>query len=115
MSVVSAPFWHATGTLRAQLGEETLMPHDLEARRVAGCKDDPVNHWLRARNGWTLLLIIWRITLAGALLGTVTAMMVFPASPPTSFASHLRWVVGGSLFAALCGTGGALYRRRRQG
>jgi hypothetical protein len=26
MSVVSALFWHATGTLRAQLGEETLMP-----------------------------------------------------------------------------------------
>jgi hypothetical protein len=114
MSAVSASFWHATGTLRAQLGEEPLMPRDLEVRRVAGCKDDPVNGWLRARNGWTLLLIICGITLAGALLGTVTAMMIFH-QPPTSFASRLPWVVGGSLFAAVGGTGGALYSRRRQG
>jgi hypothetical protein len=98
----------------AQLGEETLMPHDLEARLAVGCKDDPVNDWLRARNGWTLLLFIWGITLVGALLGTATAM-ILQHHPTTSFASHLPWVVGGSLFAALCGTGGALHRRRRQG
>jgi hypothetical protein len=98
-----------------QPGEETLVPHDLEARRVAGCKDDPVNDWLRARNGWTLLLFIWGITLAGGLLGTATAPMILQHHPTTSFASHLPWVVGGSLLAALGGTGGALHRRRRQG
>lgn len=70
--------------------------------------------WLRARNGWTLLLINWAVTLASWLLGTVTAVMI-SRQPLASFAPHLPWVAGGSLFAALGGTGGALYRRRRQG
>jgi hypothetical protein len=98
-----------------QLGEETLVPDDLEARRVAGCKDDPVNDWLRALNGWTLLLFIWGIMLAGGLLGTAATPMILRHHPAASFASQLPWAVGGSLFMALCGTGGAILRRRRQG
>ena len=88
-------------------------PTILKRGGAGGCNDDPVNDWLRARNGWTLLLLYWGITLAAGLLGTATAM-ILQHHPTTSFASRLPWVMGGSLFAALSATGGALYRRRRQ-
>jgi hypothetical protein len=73
-----------------------------------------VNDWLQARNGWTLLLSFWAITLVGGLLGTATTRMLLDQHPTESLASHLPWVVGGSLLVALAGTGGTLLRRRRQ-
>ena len=75
--------------------------------------DDQVNDWLRARNGWTLLLLLWGITLMGGLLGVAVSRTLY--DPTTSFASHVPWVVGGSLFVAFCGTVRTLRRRPRQG
>jgi hypothetical protein len=76
--------------------------------------DDRVNDWMRARNGWTILLMFWGLTLAGGLLGEATSRMFFEHHP-ASVISNLPWLVGGSLFVALSGTVGALRRRRRQG
>jgi hypothetical protein len=69
---------------------------------------------MRARNGWTILLMFWGATLTGGLLGAMSRM-VFEHHPAASVTSNLSWVVGGSLFVALGGTVGVLRRRRRQG
>ncbi len=70
---------------------------------------------MRARNGWTILLTIWGVTLAGGLLGEAVSRIVFEHHPAASVTSNLPWVVGGSLCVALSGTVGVLRRRRRQG
>lgn len=80
---------------------------------ASGCKDHLVNDWLHARTGWTLLLIYWAVVLAAALIGTATVMLLH--HPAGSFAPRLPWVIGGSLFVALVGTGGTLRRRRQEG
>jgi hypothetical protein len=82
-----------------------------------GCwpHDDRVNDWMRARNGWTILLMFWGATLTGGLLGEAMSRMVFEHHPAASVTSNLPWVVGGSLFVALSSTVGVLRRRRRQG
>ncbi|MDH6125345.1 hypothetical protein [Kitasatospora sp. GP82] len=72
-----------------------------------------MNDWIAARNGWTLFLVFWAIALTGGLLGEATSRTFFEDHPATSLASNLPWLVGGSLFMALCGTAGALRRRRR--
>lgn len=77
--------------------------------------DDRVNDWIRARNGWTILLMFWGLTLTGGLLGEAMSRMVFENHPAASVTSNLPWLVGGSLFVALSGTVGVLRRRRRQG
>lgn|GEM_PF-7062430 len=69
-----------------------------------------MNDWLRARNGWTLLLLLWGVTLPAVLLGTSVEPLFAPS--PTSFAAQLPWAVGGSVFVAACGTIGALVRCR---
>jgi uncharacterized integral membrane protein len=75
--------------------------------------DDQVNDWLRARNGWALLLLLWGIVLMGGLLGVAASRTLYDST--TSFASHVPWVVGGSLFVALSSTVRTVRRRRRQG
>lgn len=77
--------------------------------------DDRVNDWMRARNGWTILLMFWGLTLAGGLLGEATSRMFIGDHPAASVTSNLPWLMGGSLFVALSGTVGVLRRRRRQG
>lgn len=89
-------------------------PEIVTRGRASGCKDHLVNDWLRARNGWILLLIYWAVALAAALLGTATAMILWHG-PAASFASNLPWVIGGTLFMALVCTGGTLRRRRQAG
>ncbi|MFJ1805623.1 MULTISPECIES: hypothetical protein [unclassified Streptomyces] len=74
-----------------------------------------MNDWMRARNGWTILLMFWGITLTGGLLGEAMSRTVFERHPAESVTSNLSWLVGGSLFVALSGTVGVLRRRRRQG
>ncbi|MER7837994.1 transmembrane domain-containing protein [Streptomyces sp. NPDC096040] len=74
-----------------------------------------MNDWMRARNGWTILLMFWGVTLTAGLLGEAMSRMVFEHHPTPSVTSNLPWVVGGSLFMALGGTVGVLRRRRRQG
>ncbi|MFC4035679.1 hypothetical protein ACFO3J_30040 [Streptomyces polygonati] len=74
-----------------------------------------MNDWLRARNGWTILLIMWGFTLTGGLLGEARSLMVFVHHPAASVTSNLPWVLGGSLAVALGSTAGMLRRRRRQG
>ncbi|NEA56543.1 hypothetical protein G3I60_20970 [Streptomyces sp. SID13666] len=73
-----------------------------------------MNDWMRARNGWTILLMSWGLTLTSGLLGAAMSRMFFEHHP-ASVTSNLPWLVGGSLLVALCGTVGALRRRRRQG
>jgi hypothetical protein len=70
---------------------------------------------MRARNGWTILLMFWGLTLTGGLLGEAVSRMLFEQHPAASVTSNLPWLVGGSLFVALSGTFGVLRRRRRQG
>lgn len=59
--------------------------------------------------------MFWGLTLTGGLLGQALSRTVFEHHPAASFTSNLPWLVGGSLFVALCGTVGVLRRRRRQG
>ncbi|WP_069465946.1 hypothetical protein [Actinacidiphila rubida] len=73
-----------------------------------------MNDWLRARSGWTTLLLFWGVALAGALLGEMTSRWLLEHHPATSFTAHLPWSLGGSFFVALCGTAGTLSRRRRR-
>ncbi|HEU0240061.1 MAG TPA: hypothetical protein VFR11_12415 [Micromonosporaceae bacterium] len=68
--------------------------------------------WLRARNGWSLVLLLWGVTLVDALAG-IAAEPLF-AQSSTSFTAKLPWAVGGSLFVAIAGSLGGLVRRRRQ-
>lgn len=72
-----------------------------------------MNDWTRARNGWTILLVLWGITLTGGLLGEAASGTFL--QHPASVTSNLPWLVGGSLWVALGGTAGALLRRRRHG
>ncbi|MBK3640927.1 hypothetical protein [Streptomyces sp. MBT33] len=74
-----------------------------------------MNDWMRARNGWTILLMFWGATLTGGLLGEAMSRMLFAHHPAAPVTSNLPWVVGGSLFVALSGTVGVLRRRGRQG
>ncbi|MET8082156.1 hypothetical protein [Streptomyces sp. NPDC005303] len=71
-----------------------------------------MNDWMRARNGWTILLIFWGATLTGGLLGEAMSLLVFEHHPAASATSNLPWVVGGSLFVALSGTVGVLRRQK---
>jgi hypothetical protein len=70
---------------------------------------------MRARNGWTILLIFWSLTLTCGLLGEAMSRMLSEHHPAASATWNVPWLVGGSLFVALNGTAGVLRRRRRQG
>ncbi|MEU3514568.1 hypothetical protein ABZ770_04650 [Streptomyces sp. NPDC006654] len=74
-----------------------------------------MNDWLRARNGWMVLLMFWGVTLPAGLFGDAMSRIFFEHHPAASVTSNLPWVVGGSLFVALGGTVGVLRRRRGQG
>ncbi|MEU9346846.1 hypothetical protein AB0D74_37130 [Streptomyces sp. NPDC048278] len=71
-----------------------------------------MNAWLSTRSTWLLVLLLWAITLTGALLGTAFARAFLEHPPLAPFASHLPMVAGGTFFAAVCGAGG-LRRRQR--
>lgn len=73
--------------------------------------DDRVNDWLRGRNFWTILLVLWALALACGLLGQTTSQMLFEHDPAPTLTSNLPWLLGGSLFVALGSTVGL---RRRQ-
>ncbi|MFE9450147.1 hypothetical protein [Streptomyces sp. NPDC006739] len=73
-----------------------------------------MNDWMRARNGWTILLMFWGVTLTAGLLGEATSRTFF-GHHHASVIPNLPVLVGGSLFVALGGTAGTLRRRRRQG
>ncbi|MEU2335577.1 hypothetical protein ABZ608_18620 [Streptomyces sp. NPDC013172] len=74
-----------------------------------------MNDWLRARNGWMVLLMFWGVTLPAGQFGDAMSRIFFEHHPAASVTSNLPWVVGGSLFVALGGTVGVLRRRRGQG
>lgn len=70
-----------------------------------------MNDWLRARNGWTLLLLNWAILLTGGLLGYGLSRTF--SDYTASLVHSVTWLLGGTLLGALINTAVALRRRRR--
>lgn len=68
--------------------------------------------WLGARSGRQLLMLYWTTTLAVGLLGATTWFLLFGGGQ--SFTLHLAFPVAGTFLGAVCGTCGALARRRRE-
>jgi hypothetical protein len=71
--------------------------------------------WLSARRTWLLVLLLWAVTLSGALIGIVLARAFLEHPPLRPFASDLPTTVGGSLFVAIAGAVGLRRRQREQG
>ncbi|MFF4120746.1 hypothetical protein [Streptomyces sp. NPDC001714] len=73
-----------------------------------------MNSWLSTRSAWLLVLLLWAVTLAAALLGVAFDRAFLEHRPLTPFASHLPMTVGGTFFVAAAGAGGLRRGRRRQ-